>query len=170
MSFSFSFKKIVVDLTCMWCFYFTGPAQSRTWLWIWYLVVGRPEQTKLPVVHIPFLFSSQAAVSLPQRPPLHCSSLIPVFCLSLRFLMWIGRLKDAWCSLPWMLFISMATHHVRDAVRHGLWVCPFGNTTPLPYWLYVSTTATLPHLCSVLMYLTGTRDVISTKHGVAIDV
>lgn len=84
--------------------------------------------------------------------------------------MWLGRLKDAWCSLPWMLFISMATHHVRDGVRHGLWVCPFGNTAPIPYWLYVSTTATLPHLCSVLMYLTGTRDVISTKHGVAIDV
>ena len=116
------------------------------------------------------LFVLQAAVSLPQRPPLHCSSLIPVLCLSLRLLMWLGRLKDAWCSLPWMLFVSMATHHVRDAVRRGLWVCPFGNTAPLPYWLYVSTTATLPHLCSVLMYLTGARDVISAKHGVAIDV
>lgn len=117
-----------------------------------------------------FISSFQAAVSLPQRPPLHCSSLIPIICLTLRFLMWVLRLKDAWCSLPWMLFISMTSHHVRDAVRHGLWVYPFGNTAPVPYWLYVSTTATLPHLCSVLMYLTGTRDVISTKHGVAIDV
>lgn len=84
--------------------------------------------------------------------------------------MWACRLKDSWCSLPWMLFISLTSHHIRDGVRHGLWVCPFGNTAPISYWLYVTITATLPHLCSVLMYLTGTRDMISTKHGVAIDV
>uniref|UniRef100_A0A673Z9U6 Transmembrane protein 267 n=1 Tax=Salmo trutta TaxID=8032 RepID=A0A673Z9U6_SALTR len=92
---------------------------------------------------------------LPHRPPLHCSSPIPVLCFSLRLVLWLGRLKDSWCSLPWLLFISLASHHIRDGVRHGLWVCPF---------------ATLPHLCSVLMYLNGTRDVISTKHGIAIDV
>uniref|UniRef100_A0A3P8S0D5 Transmembrane protein 267 n=1 Tax=Amphiprion percula TaxID=161767 RepID=A0A3P8S0D5_AMPPE len=140
-------------------------------LWSWAVVIGLRKKSDLYEVLLAGLLASiidldhfymagslslKAAVSLPQRPPLHCSSLIPVI--------------YAWCSLPWMLFISMATHHVRDAVRHGLWVCPFGNTAPLPYWLYVSTTATLPHLCSVLMYLTGTRDVISTKHGVAIDV
>ncbi|KAM6902970.1 transmembrane protein 267 [Xenentodon cancila] len=154
-------------------------------LWSWAIVIGLRKKSDLYEVLLAGLLASvidldhfymagslslKAAVSLPQRPPLHCSSLIPVICLTLRFLMWIGRLKDAWCSLPWMLFISMTTHHVRDAVRHGLWVCPFGNTAPIPYWLYVSTTATLPHLCSVLMYLTGTRDVISTKHGIAIDV
>lgn len=115
-------------------------------------------------------FPLQAATSLPHRPPLHCSSLIPVLCFSLRLVLWLGRLKDSWCSLPWLLFISLASHHIRDGVRHGLWVCPFGNTAPISYWLYVSITATLPHLCSVLMYLTGTRDVISTKHGIAIDI
>uniref|UniRef100_A0A3Q3XGA7 Transmembrane protein 267 n=1 Tax=Mola mola TaxID=94237 RepID=A0A3Q3XGA7_MOLML len=154
-------------------------------LWSWAVVIGLRKKSDLYEVLLAGLLASivdldhfymagslslKAAVSLPQRPPLHCSSLIPVLCLSLRLLMWLGRLKDAWCSLPWMLFVSMATHHVRDAVRRGLWVCPFGNTAPLPYWLYVSTTATLPHLCSVLMYLTGARDVISAKHGVAIDV
>ncbi|XP_077441689.1 transmembrane protein 267 [Vanacampus margaritifer] len=154
-------------------------------LWSWAVVIGLRKKSDVYEVLLAGLLASiidldhfymagslslKAAVSLPQRPPFHCSSLIPVLCLSLRFLMWLGRLKDAWCSLPWMLFISMATHHVRDAVRRGLWVWPLGNTAPLPYWLYVSTTATLPHLCSVLMYLTGTRDVISTKHGVAIDV
>ncbi|KAG7216619.1 hypothetical protein INR49_023328, partial [Caranx melampygus] len=157
-------------------------------LWSWAVVIGLRKKSDLYEVLLAGLLASiidldhfymAGSLSLKVRcapvtassglsPSASSSTLLlshPVLCLSLRFLMWIGRLKDAWCSLPWMLFISMATHHVRDAVRHGLWVCPFGNTAPIPYWLYVSTTATLPHLCSVLMYLTGTRDVISTKHG-----
>ncbi|XP_075885184.1 transmembrane protein 267 [Nelusetta ayraudi] len=154
-------------------------------LWSWAVVIGLRKRSDVYEVLLAGLLASiidldhfymagslslKAATSLPQRPPLHCSSLLPVLCVSLRLLMWLCRLKDSWCSLPWMLFVSGATHHVRDGVRRGLWVWPLGGTAPLPYWLYVSTTATLPHLCSVLMYLTGTRDVMSAKHGVAIDV
>ncbi|XP_035291754.1 transmembrane protein 267 [Anguilla anguilla] len=154
-------------------------------LWAWAIVIGLRKRSDLCEVALAGFFASvidldhfylagslslKAAVSLPHRPPLHCSTLIPVLCLSLRLLMWLFRLKDSWCFLPWMLFIALASHHVRDGVRHGLWVWPLGNTAPVPYWLYVGISATLPHLCSVLMYLTGTRDVISTKHGVAIDV
>lgn len=154
-------------------------------LWSWAIVIGlRKKSDFYEVVLAGFLasiidldhfymagsLSLKNAVNLPHRPPLHCSSLIPALCVSLRLLMWACRLKDSWCSLPWMLFISLTSHHIRDGIRHGLWVFPFGNTAPISYWLYVTITATLPHLCSVLMYLTGTRDMISTKHGVAIDV
>ncbi|KAJ8262677.1 hypothetical protein COCON_G00151340 [Conger conger] len=154
-------------------------------LWSWAIVIGLRKKSDLWEVALAGLLATvidldhfylagslslKAALNLPHRPPLHCSTLIPAFCLSLRLLMWACRLKDSWCFLPWMVFISVASHHVRDGVRHGLWVCPFGNTAPVPYWLYVAITATLPHLCSVLMYLTGTRDMISTKHGIAIDV
>ncbi|XP_036383791.1 transmembrane protein 267 [Megalops cyprinoides] len=154
-------------------------------LWSWAIVIGLRKKSDLYEVALAGFLASvidldhfylagslslKAALNLPHRPPLHCSTLIPALCLSLRLLMWACRLKDSWCFLPWMLFISLASHHVRDGARHGLWVCPLGNTMPVPYWLYVAITATLPHLCSVLMYLTGTRDVISTKHGIAIDV
>ena len=166
-------------------------------LWSWAIVIGLRKKSDLYEILLAGLLASlvdadhffmagslslEAAVSLPRRPPLHCSTLVPVLCLSLRLLTHVvtslrfggdassRRSSSFLSSLPWMLFVAMATHHVRDGVRHGLWVCPLGNTAPIPYWLYVSTTATLPHLCSVLMYLTGTRDVISTKHGVAIDV
>ncbi|CDR18562.1 transmembrane protein 267 [Oncorhynchus tshawytscha] len=154
-------------------------------LWSWAIVIGLKKKSDFYEVILAGILASvidldhfymagslslKAATSLPHRPPLHCSSLIPVLCFSLRLVLWLGRLKDSWCSLPWLLFISLASHHIRDGVRHGLWVCPFGNTAPISYWLYVSITATLPHLCSVLMYLTGTRDVISTKHGIAIDI
>ncbi|MEE6458142.1 hypothetical protein FKM82_000188 [Ascaphus truei] len=110
------------------------------------------------------------ALHLPQRPPLHCFTLIPVVALTLKFLMQLFRLKDSWCFLPWMLFISWTSHHVRDGIRHGLWICPFGKTAPLPYWLYVAITASLPHLCSLIMYLTGTRELMTAKHGIRIDV
>lgn len=154
-------------------------------LWSWAIVIGlRKKSDFYEVVLAGFLasvidldhfylagsLSLKAALNLPHRPPLHCSTLIPVLCFSLRLLMWALRLKDSWCSLPWMLFVALASHHVRDGTRHGLWLWPLGHTPPLSHWLYISITATLPHLCSVLMYLTGTRDMISTKHGVAIDV
>ncbi|XP_064260358.1 transmembrane protein 267 isoform X1 [Passer domesticus] len=111
-----------------------------------------------------------AALTLPRRPLLHCSTVIPVVALTLKFIMQLFRLKDSWCFLPWMLFISWTSHHVRDGIRHGLWICPFGKTPPLPYWLYVAITASLPHLCSFVMYLTGTRELMSIKHGIRIDV
>ncbi|KAK1800580.1 hypothetical protein P4O66_005785 [Electrophorus voltai] len=154
-------------------------------LWSWAIVIGLRKKSDFYEVALAGFLASvidldhfylagslslKAALNLPRRPPLHCSTLIPAICFSLRLLMWACRLKDSWCSLPWMLFISLASHHVRDGARHGLWACPLGHTPPISYWLYITITATLPHLCSVLMYLTGTRDMISTKHGVAIDV
>ncbi|XP_069483333.1 transmembrane protein 267 [Ambystoma mexicanum] len=154
-------------------------------MWSWAIVIGlRKKSDFCEVLLAGFLasvidvdhfflagsFSIKAALNLPRRPPLHCSTLIPAVALTLRFIMHVFRLKDSWCFLPWMLFISWTSHHVRDGIRHGLWICPFGKTAPLPYWLYVAITATLPHICSLVMYLTGTRDILSVKHGIRIDV
>ncbi|KAF3828720.1 hypothetical protein GH733_004626 [Mirounga leonina] len=112
----------------------------------------------------------QAALTLPRRPVLHCSTVIPVVVLTLRLTMHLFKLKDSWCFLPWMLFISWTSHHIRDGIRHGLWICPFGKTSPLPFWLYVIITSSLPHICSFVMYFTGTRQMMSSKHGIHIDV
>ena len=115
-------------------------------------------------------FPVQAAITLPRRPFLHCSTVIPAVVLTLKFTMHLFKLKDSWCFLPWMLFISWTSHHVRDGIRHGLWICPFGETSPLPFWLYVIITSSLPHICSFVMYFTGTSQVMSSKHGIHIDV
>ncbi|KAM6328677.1 LOW QUALITY PROTEIN: transmembrane protein 267 [Alca torda] len=152
-------------------------------MWSWAIVIGLRKKVTyevtrgfldsvIDVAHF-FLAGSlslKAALTLPQRPLLHCSTVIPVVALTLKFIMHLFRLKDSWCFLPWMLFISWTSHHVRDGIRHGLWICPFGKTPPLPYWLYVAITASLPHLCSFIMYLTGTRELMSIKHGIRIDV
>ncbi|XP_063817810.1 transmembrane protein 267 [Pseudophryne corroboree] len=154
-------------------------------MWSWAIVIGlRKRSDFCEVLLAGFLasvidldhfflagsFSLKAALNLPHRPPLHCSTIIPVVAVALKFLMQLLRLKDSWCFLPWMLLISWTSHHVRDGVRHGLWLYPFGKTAPLPYWLYVAITASLPNICSLIMYLTGTREIMTKKHGIYIDV
>lgn len=154
-------------------------------MWSWAVVIGIKKKTDFgevifagflaSVIDVDHFFlagslSLKAALSLPRRPFLHCSTVIPVVALTLKFAMYLFKLKDSWCFLPWMLFISWTSHHIRDGIRHGLWLCPFGKTSPLPFWLYVITTASLPHICSFVMHLTGTRQMMSSKHGIHIDV
>ncbi|XP_038259454.1 transmembrane protein 267 [Dermochelys coriacea] len=154
-------------------------------VWSWVIVIGLRKKSDFSEVILAGFLSSvidvdhfflahslslQAALTLPQRPLLHCSTVIPVVAVTLKCIMHLFRLKDSWCFLPWMLCISWTSHHVRDGIRHGLWICPFGKTAPLPYWLYVAITASLPHLCSFVMYLTGTGELMSIKHGIRIDV
>ncbi|XP_043932776.1 transmembrane protein 267 [Protopterus annectens] len=153
--------------------------------WSWAIVIGlRKKSDFYEVILAGFLssvidldhfiaagsFSLKAALNLPRRPPLHCSTVIPVVVLLIKVAMRLFKLKDSLCFLPWMVFISWTSHHVRDGVRQGLWLCPFGSTAALPYWLYITITATLPYLSSVLMYLTGTQEMMSLKHGILIDV
>lgn len=154
-------------------------------LWSWAIVIGLRKKSDFYEVILAGLLSSvidadhfvaarslslQAALHLPQRPPLHCFTVIPVVVFSVKLAMWIFRLKDSWCFLPWMIAMSWVSHHIRDGIRHGLWFCPFGNTAPVPYWTYIAITSSFPHLCSVLMYVTGTRETMSMSHGIAIDV
>ncbi|KPP69181.1 transmembrane protein C5orf28-like [Scleropages formosus] len=154
-------------------------------LWSWAIVIGLRKSSDVceamlagclaAVIDLDHFYQAQslslkAAVNLSQRPPLHCSSLIPVLCGSLWLLVSTCRLGAPWHSLPWLLFLSLASHHVRDATRHGLWVWPFGSTEPLPYWLYVALTSTMPHLSSVLISFYGTREATSQKYGTAYNV
>ncbi|XP_012368439.2 transmembrane protein 267 [Octodon degus] len=114
--------------------------------------------------------SLKAALTLPRRPFLHCSTVIPIVALALKFLVHLLKLRDSWCRLPWMVFVSWTSHHIRDGIRHGLWLCPFGKTSPVPFWLYVIATSSLPSICSFMMALAGTRQRPSSKHGIPMDV
>nr|XP_004665013.2 transmembrane protein 267 [Jaculus jaculus]XP_044994885.1 transmembrane protein 267 [Jaculus jaculus] len=154
-------------------------------MWSWAVVIGIKKKTNFgevilagflaSVIDVDHFFlarslSLEAALTLPRRPFLHCSTVIPITVLALTLAVHLLKLRDLWCVLPWMLFVSWTSHHVRDGIRHGLWICPFGKTSPLPFWLYVITTLTLPHMCSFLMYLTGTRQMLSSKHRMHLDV
>ncbi|XP_032752735.1 transmembrane protein 267 [Rattus rattus] len=154
-------------------------------MWSWAVVIGIRKKSDFAevllagflasVIDVDHFFmarslSLQAALTLPRRPFLHCSTVIPITVLSVKLAMHLFKLRDSWRFLPWMIFISWTSHHIRDGIRHGLWICPFGKTPPLPFWLYVISTLSLPHTCSFLMYLTGTRETMSSKHEMRIDV
>ncbi|XP_055451715.1 transmembrane protein 267 [Psammomys obesus] len=154
-------------------------------MWSWAAVTGITKKTDFGEVLLAGFLASvidgdhffqarslslKAALTLPRRPFLHCSTVIPVTVVSVKLAVHIFKLRDSWCFLPWMLFISWTSHHIRDGIRHGLWIWPFGKTPPLPFWLYVLSTLSLPHLCSFLMSLTGTRQMMSSKHGMQIHV
>ncbi|XP_051028299.1 transmembrane protein 267 [Acomys russatus] len=154
-------------------------------MWSWAVAIGIKKKTDFgevllagflaSVIDIDHFFlarslSLKAALTLPRRPFLHCSTVVPITVLCVKLMTHLLKLRDSWSFLPWMLFISWTSHHIRDGIRHGLWICPFGKTPPLPHWLYVISTLFLPHVCSLLMYLTGTRQMMSPKYGMRIDV
>ncbi|KAK3595455.1 hypothetical protein CHS0354_003447 [Potamilus streckersoni] len=92
----------------------------------------------------------KAALSLKNRPSFHATSPL----LLVVILLWILSLflKKIPClkTLSLCLIIAVFSHHIRDASRHGLWLPPFGETTPLPIWLYITSTLILPLLIKVI--------------------
>ncbi|XP_031575160.1 transmembrane protein 267-like [Actinia tenebrosa] len=82
------------------------------------------------------------AVSLPHRPPLHATTILP----------FVVPILQVWCAqnipclhhLPYMFIVAVLSHHLRDAYRRGLWFWPMGSTPPLPYWVYLSCVVILP--------------------------
>ena len=50
----------------------------------------------------------------------------------------------------WIFLTATLTHHLRDAIRRGLWLYPV-NTRPVPYWAYILLLTSYPMICSILM-------------------
>jgi hypothetical protein len=71
-----------------------------------------------PTLLTSLFFTEQDAVSLSQRPFLHCSSLPLVLLL----LLLAGRVVTGnLLRFGLLLFSSLFSHHLRDATRRGLW-------------------------------------------------
>lgn len=53
-------------------------------------------------------------------------------------------------------FVAFFTHHLRDAIRRGLWFRAPNlnyNTAPVLYWLYLALTQLCPHAVIQLLHL-----------------
>ncbi|EDW93317.2 transmembrane protein 267 [Drosophila yakuba] len=88
------------------------------------------------------------ATNLSKRPFLHCSSIIVVLLL---FYMCTACLNYFRTSLMLgSLLCAFITHHTRDAVRRGYWLCPLGHTDRMPQLAYILTTILTPHLLGCL--------------------
>ena len=87
-------------------------------------------------------FFFQDVVTLQQRPPFHSTSLV----LAVTGLLWLTSLVlhlPQLKKLTLACFVAWLSHHLRDAVRRGLWFPPFGSTPPLPYAVYIVATVVL---------------------------
>ena len=109
----------------------------------------------------------QDALNLSHRPPLHNSSLIAVIALFIYIIQRILRCNTLPC-FPLMFMLCWLSHHVRDAVRRGLWMGPFFTTSALPYQLYILLIMLLPWIFK-FVYLTWIlprdKSVVTVKHG-----
>jgi hypothetical protein len=85
------------------------------------------------------LFFVQAAVTLPSRPPFHNATLMVLVTIAVG----VCSLYQTWLD-PGMFACAWISHHLRDGTRRGLWLAPFGSTSPLPSWLYLTAVALLP--------------------------
>lgn len=102
-------------------------------------------------------FFFQAALSLPSRPPFHATTIILLVDAVLLLLSAITKSKT---PVLYCLIFSVAwlSHHVRDAVRRGIWFYPFGSTPPLPKIVYLGIILTLPLMFGVVYRKLNMKD------------
>lgn len=50
----------------------------------------------------------------------------------------------------WIFLTATLTHHLRDALRRGLWLYPY-TTGPVPQWAYTVLMLSYPMICTLVM-------------------
>ena len=104
----------------------------------------------------------ESATTLSNRPFLHCSSLLLitfVIMLSAALVIRSGSLH----TFSLLCLTAWSTHHLRDSLRRGLFFCPFFQTQPLDYPLYLFVLLSLPLLVSYILDLTGLIIVLNSR-------
>jgi hypothetical protein len=94
-------------------------------------------------------FHFRDAASLPsgsQRPFGHAVLFIVASSAAASFL--LPQLSPV---LPVMIFTSLFSHQLRDSIRRGLWLWPFGSTRPIPFRVYALAMALLPLMAGFIM-------------------
>ncbi|XP_060567037.1 transmembrane protein 267-like [Ruditapes philippinarum] len=96
-------------------------------------------------------FSLKSALSLPTRPPFHATTLIVIIDITMGIMAAILKSQSLFLGL--LIFTTAwISHHVRDGHRRGLWFYPFGETAPIPKFIYIGIIMILP-LFIMLFYL-----------------
>ncbi|XP_065658027.1 transmembrane protein 267-like [Hydra vulgaris] len=82
-------------------------------------------------------WSLMMAGNLPDRPFLHNSVILVILVIICIFILYIK--KQQLIDLALILFVSVSSHHLRDANRRGMWFGHFGSTRVIaPGLLYAS--------------------------------
>jgi hypothetical protein len=102
------------------------------------------------------LLMLQAALSLQRRPMLHCSTLLA----AINLVVYLLSTYQSWLC-PRLFACAWISHHLRDSIRRGLWIAPFGHTAPLPKLIYLTSISLLP----ICMRMFGSRDISDQRHS-----
>nr|XP_019546926.2 transmembrane protein 267-like [Aedes albopictus]XP_029725740.1 transmembrane protein 267-like [Aedes albopictus] len=102
-------------------------------------------------------FHIHDATNLTHRPFLHNSVIFLVLLIAVCVLV---QVQDNFRPSIWtaIAFVAFFTHHLRDAIRRGLWFrAPYLNysTAPVLYWLYLVLTQLCPHAVIQLLHMQG---------------
>ncbi len=100
-----------------------------------------------------FYNSTQAATTLPQtqRPLLHSTTVALLIVGALMILRACNLCRTRFLqTLPFVVLISLLSHHLRDGSRRGLWLWPIDATIPVPYSAYIASCAVLPWVVAQL--------------------
>ncbi|XP_067653884.1 transmembrane protein 267-like [Haliotis asinina] len=113
-------------------------------------------------------FDIKTAVNLPDRPPLHLTTIIPVVCAILWILGMVLKVRYLQ-KLSLIFLTAVFSHHIRDATSEGLWLAPFSNTH-VEYWTYVAVTMLIPVLVRkvYIRFLPGKKVLTSSGDTVAV--
>lgn len=91
------------------------------------------------------------ATSLKTRPFLHCSSVVLASLSAVALLGKLLGLAQVY-KVALIALVAVASHHLRDSIRRGLWLWPFGSTSPLKLYVYYIGLA-----CTVLIAMAAMR-------------
>ena len=95
----------------------------------------------------------QAAVSLPNRPFLHCSSIPFIIFIATSVFAVLSRNNLVFRG-GLLIFSCIFSHHLRDASRRGLWFYGL-PTVQVPYTAYILLELLLPLLYRSLINLSA---------------
>lgn len=97
-------------------------------------------------------FKIEDATNLKTRPFLHCSSVVLA---SLSASALVGKLcgRAQIYKVALIALVAVASHHLRDAIRRGLWLWPFGSTGPLKLYVYYLGLACIVLLATLALKL-----------------
>ena len=110
-----------------------------------------------------FFFNFQEALSLEKRPFFHATTLIFLLDALILVLSVITRTRSL--QLLVLIFtVAWLSHHVRDSVRRGLWLPPFGETQPLSKMVYLTVILLLPLLFKFLYIQWKSHPTENTLH------
>lgn len=101
-----------------------------------------------------YSFKLQDAINLQHRPFLHNTTLVVMLSISCILISDILE-KELWKVYSWMFLVAGIAHHLRDSLRRGLWLWPFGSTRPTNFYIYLAISFIFPLICYVFMTRTN---------------